>query len=258
MKNFIIVFLLLTMYAMAEECELRYPKIEIRFPDSTFWWHDSYSFFGVGPVVFQNDEWTYVLEDGYNCEKEMVEKAFLDSNVFLSREIPPGYNLPSGMNILLIYSLSLTKHDIGEVFKDEFLHWQQCGMLSLTYEEADSLATSLVEPLNNLVKRKIDFVHTDAFFVAEYPGANTRQISQLIQETCAETSASLRRVKRVNIGVIFENRVAHIPEYLRGEKYSVFDVNGRVVQKGVAGEAIRMPSIPSILKIGNVKPFLLK
>lgn len=272
MKKFAIIFLLLIMQASAEECRLKDPRIEIRFADSTLWWRDSYSFFGVGPVVLQNDEWTYVLEDGYNCKKETMEKAFLDSNVILFREMPPEYHRPQGINILLIYSLSLRKHDIGDVFRDEFLHWQKCGMLSLTYEEADNLATSLVEPLNDFDKREKYIIETDDIVVWDYPGANPRQISQWIQETCAtiqpqsssagnkepETPASLQGSRRANMGIVFENRVAYIPEYLRGEKYFVFDVNGKVVQKGVVGEAVRMPAFPSILKIGGRMPLLAK
>lgn len=277
MKKIATVFLLLAMYVAAEECELEYPKIEIRFADSTLWWRNSYSFFGVGPVALQNDEWSYVLEDGYNCEKKTMEEAFLDSNIILSRELPAGYHRPSGINILFIYSLSLKKHDIGDVFKDEFLHWQQCGMLSLTYEEADSLATSLVEPLNDFVKGKIGVIVTDAFVVEGYPGANPTQISQWIEETCAkvqpqsppdtgtnpnnkepETPESLQRLKSANMGVVFENHVAHIPEYLRGEKFFIFDMTGKVAQKGFAEETIQLPDSPSILKIGARKPILCK
>jgi hypothetical protein len=250
----------------------------MRFADSTIWWRNSDSFFGVGPVVFQDKEWTYVLEDGYDCEKEKFEKAFLDSNVFLSRELPAGYHRPTGVNILFIYNLTLAKHNIGDVFKNEFMHWQQCGMLSVTYEDADSLATSIAASLNDFVDGKIDFIATDVFVVEDYPGSSPNQILQWREETCAKTqslvpsdssvppnnngqkkSESLFSIHEYLGGKIFvRNHEVLISKSLLGETYAIFDMNGKLVQKGIAGEIIRMPISPSILKIGAQKPILCK
>ena len=257
--------------------------VQIHFRDPTIWSRDGIFLSGCYAVV--NDTLSETLIDGYKCFKEWnkAEKVYLDSNVFLFRDKESYMNVYSLSIYSLyeakndVYSKDVATHNIGDVFKDEFLHWQQCGMLSLTYEEADSLATSLVEPLNDFVKGKIGVIETDAFVVEDNPHANPSQISQWIEETCAkvqpqsppdtgtnpnnkepETPESLQRLKSANMGVVFENHVAHIPEYLRGEKFFIFDMTGKVAQKGFAEETIQLPDSPSILKIGARKPILCK
>ena len=59
-------------------------------------------------------------------------------------------------------------------------------------------------------------------------------------------------------GIVLENGLAHIPERLIGQKYFIFDMNGRVIQAGIAKETIRMPLYPVILKVGNEKIVLDK
>jgi hypothetical protein len=64
--------------------------------------------------------------------------------------------------------------------------------------------------------------------------------------------------KHLNGRVFIRNHEVHISKSLLGEAYAVFDMNGKVIQKGIAGEIIRMPISPSILKIGAQKPILCK
>ena len=249
------------------------------FRDSTIWLRNEMFYSGCYAVV--DDTLSETLIDGYKCvkQRDKAEKAYLDSNVFLYRQKESG---AYALYVYMVYEISngkvqsLATHGIGEIFKDEFLHWQQCGMLKLTYEEADSLATSLVEPLNEFFEGKIDVVLTEDFYVDMNPHKMPSQISQWVQETCAteqsppsdtgtspnnresEALESLQWLKYSSAGVVFENGVAHIPNYLRGEKYFVFDINGKVIQKGVAEESVYMLITPAILKIGSKKPFLLK
>ena len=58
--------------------------------------------------------------------------------------------------------------------------------------------------------------------------------------------------------IFVRNHEVHISKSLLGEAYAIFDMNGKLIQKGIAGEIIRMPTSPSILKIGARKPFLCK
>lgn len=116
----------LSVVVWAEDyyCLLR--NMSVEFIDSTIW-RDKYAF-GSGSV--------YVTEDGYNCEKELFEneKAFLDSNTYLSR-YSSVKGLP-GWKRINITQNEKSEHKIGDVFRDEFLHWQKCGMLKMSYEEA--------------------------------------------------------------------------------------------------------------------------
>ncbi len=146
MKRTVVIFLFAIMHSLASDCDLTYPRFEILFVDPSIWL-DEYSF-SSGSFVAVGDDFddlSDTLADGYKCDKrwQRYEKAFIDSNVFLYRE-------PSadGKHSLSIYNLNVAKHGAGDVFKDEFLHWQQCGMLSLSYEEADSLVAPLVKALN--------------------------------------------------------------------------------------------------------------
>lgn len=73
---------------------------------------------------------------------------------------------------------------------------------------------------------------------------------QWADEACKTVSfVELKTSSR--IGVVIEKDFAHISDMLQGKTYFVFDLNGRIIQKGVAGEIIRLPACPAILKIGN-------
>ena len=258
-KYLIFLFLFMSVAFAKDDCGLDL-QLALHFRDSTIW-YNSYSF-SSGCYAVVADTLSETLEDGYRCSKEGIksEKAFLDSNVFLYRGLPPGVHPQSGENILYIYSVSVATHSLGDVFRDEFLHWQQCGMLSLTYEEADLLIKPLVNALNNCYKEDIwDFrqfekswaLVTDISYV--YPD----QIVTWSNEVCA-TVPIAQSYNVVRMDVVFENGLARIPERLIGQKYFVFDLNGKVLQQGLAEETIRMPNTLAILKIGNENPVLLK
>lgn len=234
---------------MAGDCGIvRFPVTRVTFNDSTLWWRDLNSFWGAGPLLV-NDELTYTLEDGYNCEKGEYEKAFLDSNVYLNRlRHFTGYS-SHGVRIVDIAYNTLSSHNIGDVFKDEFLHWQQCGMLNLTPEEADSVADVLVNMINAL-NDNLDCWETEQFLVCDPPAGVPQQFVKWANEACASTSIEFPQRTPAN-NIVYENGRAQIPEHLRGERYFIFDMNGRILQKGLATETIDLPPTPSILKIGK-------
>ncbi len=155
----------------------------------------------------------------------------------------------------------MATHGIGDAFKDEFLHWQQCGMLNMTYEEADSLIEPMAQALNNYLTDPV--WTTEGFFEtlglwasdAAYPYPN--EVLDWAQKACKKVPIAQQRLV-AQADIIFENGLAHIPERLMGQKYFIFDMNGRVIQAGIAKETIRMPLYPVILKIENEKPFLSK
>lgn len=237
---------------MATDCGLMYPIVKIIFRDSTIWWRDLNSFFGAGPVLLDG-ELTTILEDGYNCEKQKYEKAFIDTNTYLHRDYGTGNHLE--WRIMYIGQNNLSTYNVGDVFKDEFMHWQQCGMLSLSNEEVDDLGDSIAKAIVDMFEN-LNSLQKDRFSVSDYPGDRT-QFAKWAEEACATVSIALQK-KPANASIVFEKGIARIPEHLRGESYFIFDMNGRIIKKGTAGEMIRMPISPAILKIGIEKPILLK
>lgn len=244
MKKIAAIALFLGALSMAEECGLNMDGRKIIFMDTTIWWRNTHLFWGS----------VFVLEDGYNCEKGEYEKSFVDSNTYIQRISE------RGTKVLIIEQNSLSDYKIGDIFREEFLRWQKCGMLNLTYEQADSIATLLVEPINSC---DIDFGATRgiaSIYFSEYPyagGGTPQQFFDWAKEDCRTVSIG----KSLNHGtdrILFEHGLVQVPRSLRDEDYFVFDMNGKVVQKGVAGETIRVSIVPSIFKIGNRQALLLK
>lgn len=252
MKHVLLLCLLLHCFSFAEFCRLEEGS-RIDFLNDSLWYMASRSFFLHGCML-------YTLEDGYECDKsssarnDMSERSFLDSNVYLYRVLP---------NQLYIFTSSKATHTMAEVFRDEFLHWQQCGMLSLTYEEADSLIAPLVEEMkqegDEYCYNECDSVYDTSKFDYEkglwYPFTYPKTVLGWIEESCEEKS-SLGEPFRESGKVSFDGRVAMIPESLRGAKYAVFDMNGRVLEKGLAPERIGMPAFWAILRIDGLPPIV--
>lgn len=256
MKRITALILFAVVYSLADSCGLQYPIVEITFKDSSLWRENTHSFFDAGPVLL-NGQLTYILEDGYNCENPKYEKAFIDTNTYLRKDYGTG-NI-SEWRIVDIGQNDLSTYNMGDVFKDEFMHWQQCGMLSLNYEEADSLGDYLAKVIDDMFDN-LNWSETDAFIVDDYPmtgGSAPAQFVDWAKKDCATVSITPLE-KPAKASIAFEKGTVFIPEFLRGEKYFVFDMNGRVIKKGTAGETIRMPTSPAILKIGLEKLVLQK
>lgn len=258
MKKLAFLILLTATYVMAEECDLNKPlrdlttPIQIIFTDSSLW-YSRYAF---------NSGCSYSTDDGYNCRKEKHEKAFLDTNTYLYRDRWTGD--PQGLYRLFIMQREQSTYKIGDVFKDEFMHWQNCGMLSLTYEQADSMITPLANVLNVwFTDRENNWssgaYETDNLMVVSVfaPYTYPDQIITWTKQACLSETNTLP-IKRQSAGILFKNGLVHVPEFLRGETYLLFDVNGKLLQKSIAKETIRVSYRSAILKIGNQKPVLLK
>ena len=294
MKKCIIIILINISIIWAEKyCKMDIP-LGIYFKDSEIWFNENS--FKEGCYTVVDDTLSEKLADGYKCLKKESEKAFLDSNIFLYRNVKSTINSIRTNSLSIytsyeisnnIYSRSLANHSIDEIFKDEFMHWQQCGMLSLTYEEADSMATSIIMAIKRFGD-ELDCTDADKFYVCDGPSP-TEQIAKWVEESCSAEGLNLPNSplhnycddeeflnsadwlreacgkeslihfqNTANASIVFEKGIAHIPEHLRGESYLIFDMNGRIIKKGNAGEMIRMPDSPAILKIGIEKPILLK
>lgn len=264
MKKLVFLILLTATYVMAEECDLYKPIRDLTTPiqiiftdDSTIWrstFYSIYNYFYSGT--------SGVTEDGYNCRKEKYEKAFLDTNTYLYREIWEG-NVQGSRRIFIMQRHQST-YKIGDVFKDEFMHWQSCGMLTLTYEQADSLITPLANALNEWFDMETHWTdsgyETDNLIVWSVGGGYRypEQVLTWAKQACvSETNVPLP-INRQSVGIVFKNGLVNIPESLRGETYFLFDVNGKLLQKNTAKETIHVPYRSAILKIGNQKPVLLK
>ena len=253
MRKFIFTILLTAIYVMADECDdywrdLTLP-IVITFTDSTLW-YDKHAF-GYG--------FDYITKDNYNCRKQQYEKAFLDTNTYMYRERWSGD--PQWTFRIYVLQREQSIYDIGDVFKDEFLHWQDCGMLNLTHEQADSIITPLAYAMNNWFAGNWpnEGYETDLFYVWQAGDGYTRpkEISSWAKQACISESTALLPVKNKSASITFEKDLVHVPEHLQGKTYFLFDVNGKVIQKGFADKTIRLPNKPTILKIGNRKPSLL-
>jgi len=253
MRKFIFTILLTAIYVMADECDdswrdLTLP-IVITFTDSSLW-YKRYSF---------SDGAAYVTEDGYNCRKQKYEKAFLDTNTYMYRE--KRSDMPQWTFKLYVLQRKQSSYGIGDVFKDEFLHWQDCGMLNLTHEQADSIITPLAYAMNNWFEGKWlnEGYETDLFYVWEVGGGYTRpkEISAWAKQACLSELTALSPEKPQRASITFEKGTVHVPEDQQGNTYFLFDVNGKVIKNGIADKTINLPNKPTILKIGNTKPVLL-
>jgi hypothetical protein len=227
---------------------------QIFFQDSSIWYEgDSFPYDAYTVIA---DTLSETIPDGYRCYKNMrtVVPSPIDSNIII-------YYPHSSEKRIYLFSVPMATHGIGDAFKDEFHHWQQCGMLNMTYEEADSLIEPMAQALNNYLTDPV--WTTEGFFETlglhatdlpvpfEYP----QLVRDWTKKACAK--APIAQVKKNGAaGIVLENGLAHIPERLMGQKYFVFDMNGRIIQAGFAKETIRMPLYPVILKIGNEKPFM--
>ena len=248
-KNLFFPLLLVSAVFADTYCRLHVP-IEIHFLDSTIW-HSKYSFSG---YYYTDDNDT--LADGYKCLKKESEKAFLDSNVFFYRGHILGEHKKPGEQILYVFQVNTSTYNIGDVIKDEFMHWQECGMLSLTHEEADSLSTFLADSLNNFYN-ELNSLETDMFAYYPYSYDNPDQIIEWTKKAC-QSAVPIQPRKHPDSRISFENHLAHIPPTLHGEKYFVFDLNGKTIQQGIAEETVRIQQTPVILKIGSQNPILPK
>ena len=256
MKNCLTFLFLTASLAFAgDNCKLDL-EIQISFRDSSIWYEGDSFPYNLYTVIA--DTISETLPDGYKCFKQMMsgEPSFIDSNILI-------YYPHRTEKMIYLFSVPMATHGLGDAFKEEFLHWQQCGMLNMTYEEADSLIEPMAQALNNYLTDPV--WTTEGFFETlglhatdlpvpfEYP----QLVRDWAKKACAK--APIAQVQKNGAsGIVLENGLAHIPERLMGQKYFIFDMNGRVIQAGIAKETIRMPLNPVILKIENEKPFLSK
>ena len=255
MKNCLtFLFLTASLVFAGDNCKLDL-RLQISFRDSSIWYNGDNTF----PFTFATtiaDTISETLPDGYKCFKQMMsgEPSFIDSNILI-------YYPHRTEKMIYLFSVPMATHGLGDVFKTEFLHWQQCGMLNMTYEEADSLIEPMAQALNNYLTDPV--WTTEGFFEtlglrasdAVYPYPS--EVLDWAKKACKKVPIAQQRLA-AQADIIFENGLAHIPERLMGQKYFIFDMNGRVIQAGIAKETIRMPLYPVILKVGNEKPFLSK
>lgn len=252
MKRIILLCLIAVGFSFAEYCRIE-DEAKIEFLDDSIWYMGDRNYFFPSVVPL---ELVYTLEDGYACHKyyetsnrEHTERSFLDSNVYIYR---------SNFDELYIFTSTKATHTIGEVFRDEFLHWQQCEKLSLTYEEADSLIAPLVEEMDReddeLCDHKCDSIYDISKFYYERgtwtPFIYPKTILTWIEESCETVSIRGLAENRAG-GLLFVGRDVVVPKELQGEKYIIFDMNGKDLESGLAGARIKLPAHPSILMLGG-------
>lgn len=280
--NKIIFFVLFSISVVLADETCRFvTNMHIEFLDSTIWWRDADSFFG----------FVQTLEDGYDCSKKEDEKTFLDSNTYIHRKM---YRNPSGLREMYVVQSSLSSYKLADVLKDEFMHWHRCQMLDMTDEQADSVINFWIEKVDDY-DNGVDCYESEQFYICDNPTGVSDKILQWrnqscraegveisdplinknscgaldsligpqwmwLREMCAEAGYNgfVQTQKQADVNIVLDNGLVQIPVALRGEKYYLFDMNGKIVQNGFAGNTIRLSMMPAILKIGKVKPILLK
>ena len=251
-KIFLILLLFAGLSSAQVDCRFHESYI-IQFSDSTIW-QDPYSFIeGSSANINSIDTLAY----GYKCRKQdaKFERTFLDSNVFLERR------RDRKEYVLTIYPLNIATHGVAEVFRDEFLRWQQCGMLKLTYEEADSLIAPLVSALNHWHDENIgnNQPYRTSWGLIYEDYVTPIEIVEWVKNSCA-SSPIAKPVRSVQANIVLENGFARIHKELQGEKYFIFDMNGNVIQEGIAGASIQLPTrqtkVPAVLSIKKRKLLL--
>ena len=246
-KSLAFLFLTVSLAFAEGDCRLDL-GYKILFRDTTIWYEGDSFPYDVYTVIA--DTLSETLPDGYKCFKRMrtAVQSPIDSNILI-------YYPHSSEKGIYLFSVPMATHGLGNAFKDEFLHWQQCGMLSLTYEEADSLIEPMVQAINNYLRD--GFFETLGLLAMDVVSPYPSEVLDWAKKACAK--APIAQVQKNGAaGIVLENGLAHIPERLMGQKYFIFDMNGRAIQAGIAKESIRMPLYPVILKVGNEKPFLSK
>ena len=148
---------------------------------------------------------------------------------------------------------------MGDVLRDEFIHWHQCDMLAISLEEMETMIAPIVEMLNRgyASDYKEGLYDTTKFYIDDFrTGPGVGQIHQWLYESCEiDTTAQIvtRSINSCADQILFENGAAIIPREFVGKPYFIFDMNGRVLSKGIAGKTIKMPQ-HTILKIdGEVR-----
>ena len=243
MKNCLTFLFLTASLAFAgDNCKLDL-KFQILFRDSTIWSEGDSFPYGLYTVIA--DTLSETIPDGYRCYKNMrtVVPSPIDSNIII-------YYPHSSEKRIYLFSVPMATHGIGDAFKDEFLHWQQCGMLNMTYEEADSLIEPMAQALNNYLTDPVwtteGFFETLGLWASDAAYPYPSEVLDWAQKACAK--APIAQVKKNGAaGIVLENGLAHIPERLMGQRYFIFDMNGRIIRQGIASETIRMPLYPSSL-----------
>ena len=189
----------------------------ITFKDSSIWF-SKYSF-GYGRSDYLSDSLGDVLEDGYNCNKYGLnyEKSFLDEHVFLDRlKIKYPYQFD-------MYSTKKATHGMGDVLRDEFIHWHQCDMLAISLEEMETMIAPIVEMLNSgyASDYKEGLYDTTKVKIYDfYTGPYPKKISQWRFESCGiDTTAQIVAKSNNNCAdqILFENGSAVIPQEFVGK-----------------------------------------
>ena len=235
-------------------CNNQYVGEIVEFLDSSIWYNNDGGAFLHGFPTLVNGEVSYFLEDGYNCEQKESKRSFLDSNnAFLYRR------QDSYSQMLSVVVLDASTFLPGDIFRDEFLHWQRCGMLSLSYEEADSVVTPLVKAMNEYFTEEDNSGEfSSQFFRAtpDYIGLS-KQINQWMEQSCE--AAPLPQSSSVShCQIVFMNGLIQIPPELQGKHHFMFDLNGQTLQSGKLEQNVTLPRHPVILKIDGQREIFIR
>ena len=122
-KSLIFLFLTASLAFAGDNCQLDL-EIQISLRDSSIWYEGDSFPYNLYTVIA--DTISETLPDGYKCFKQMMsgETSFIDSNILI-------YYPHRIEKMIYLFSVPMATHGLGDAFKEEFLHWQQCGMLSI-------------------------------------------------------------------------------------------------------------------------------
>lgn len=204
----------------------------------------------------------------------------MDSNIYIF--------WPWENGVYEFFAFSQNEHTILEIIKDEFIHYQQCGLISYSREKLDSMFVQMDETLGALEE--------DFYIWYEYPcrysyTAKDELVgTHFAQSYCSDTLAfcpcyygapvghtdiprvidsvykarcgidGINTVKLIDEGnkVVVSNDIIQIPYQYKDRTYSLTDLQGRILEQGFLGSQLPRSKRPIILKINGLKATYIK
>ncbi len=205
----------------------------------------------------------------------------LDSNIFL---LNPRY----GDNFFVFFAFSQNKHTILDVIKDEFIHYQQCGLIGYSTKKLDSMFVQMDETLGTL--KDGSYVWYEHPCNADYRSRNEQEGIHFAQSFCSDTSAycpcyhnpptgeedsyrvidSVYKARCKSDGIrntnltevrndfVFDGEYIQMPDQFKDRIYYLMDLQGRVLEQGILGSQLKRSKQPIILQIIGSKPIFVK
>jgi hypothetical protein len=204
----------------------------------------------------------------------------MDSNIYIFWPWEDG--------VYEFFAFSQNEHTILEIIKDEFIHYQQCGLISYSREKLDSMFVQMDETLGTL--KDGSFVWYEHPCSADYRTRKDRVGIFFAQSFCSDSSAycpcyrnpptgdedsrdvidSVYEVRCKSDGIrnislagnrndiVVDGEYIRTSDQYKNRTYYLMDLQGRVLEQGRLGQQLKRPKQPVVLQIIGAKPIFVK